>query len=283
VRRYTGDRFSAAKGYDLRKPMSKARARTIARYFELAVELTSRPHLVVPPPKGGKREAFAYTGQLHHLRFTKAIVHTPEPGDRYSFKLDRTRPRGSRFVVENRRTRERSWHIPAAVFLDENPGLFDPDEDPDPDFFQGVIEDYGEQAEVYMIEAGENHMWGDAGSPERVGGKLAELFKQYGAGNFDPFDRNSHFIGNWFRGVQAYSAGAALSYMSERRVLAASREVKWGLRPREHFRALRSGDIGRFYQGTLVDIWPRELFERMSAEKLISTPEYGVIKVEDED
>lgn len=257
VRRFTGDRFSAAKGYDLRKPLSRARARTIGKYFDMIVELTSTPHKIIVPPRGGKREAFEFTGQIHHPKFVKAIVRVPDPEARYSFSIDRTRPRGSRFVMTNRRTRERSWHIPAAAFLDENENLYDEDEDIAPEFFEMVLEEYAERGEVYLIEAGDFHMWGSAGHIRRVSEKLSELFKQYGAGNFDAYDKNSHFIGNWFRGVQVYSDASDFRPYLEDRVAAEGRRLQErGLAPFTHFRILKSGDIGRFYQGRLVQTMP---------------------------
>jgi hypothetical protein len=255
VRRYTGDRFSAQRGYDARKPLSRARLKTIDRYFEMIQELTARPHKVVTPPKGGKREAFEYTGQIHHPRFTKAIVHTPDPAAKYVFELDKSRPKGSRFIVTNRRTREKSWHIPAAVFLDENAALFDEDEDTPPEFFADVLEEYGEAGEVYLIEAGDYHMWGAAGSVQRVSEKLSDLFKQYGAGNFDAMDKSSHFIGNWFRGVQVYSdARDFRPYLEDRVRAEGARLRERGLEPFTKHRVMKSGAIGTFHQGRLVAV-----------------------------
>jgi hypothetical protein len=258
VRKYTGDRFGAGRGYDLRKPMSKARQRTIGKYFDMVTELTSTPHKIIEPARGTKRETFEFTGQIHHPKFTKAIIRIPDPTARYTFSIDKTRPKGSRFTVINRRTREKSWHIPAAVFLDENENLYDEDEDIDPDFFESVLEEYAERGEVYLIEAGDFHMWGSVGSIERVSGKLSELFKQYGAGNFDQFDKNSHFIGNWFRGVQVYSdARDFRPYLEDRVAHEVNRLTeRYGndagnFRGR-HFRILKSGAIGEFYQGRLI-------------------------------
>lgn len=259
VRQFTGDRFSAAKGYDLRKGVSKARARTISKYFDMVMELTSRPHKIIVPARGAKRETMEYTGQIHHPKFVKAIVHTPDPAARYSFSIDKTRPKGSRFILTNRRTKEKSWHIPARVFLDENEFLYDEDEDIDPQFFADVIVEYGERGEVYVIEAGDFHMWGAAGHVERVSNKLADLFKQYGAGNFDPFDKNSHHIKNWFRGVQVYGDARDFSPYLDNRVRAEAKRIQErGISPFTKIRGLRSGDIGVFYQGQLRDVIKRQ-------------------------
>jgi hypothetical protein len=275
VRRYTGDKFSAARGYDLRHPLSKSRARTIAKYFDLIAELTSRPHTLYKPQRGEKREAFAYTGQIHAPRFAVAIVETPQPNDRYAFSLDRSRPKGSRFTVTNRRTGERATHIPAGAFLDENEALYDEDAELEAAFFEGVISDYTDGRNVVLvIEAGESHMWGDAGTPRTTGEHLAQLFKTYGAGNFSPFDPASHFIGNWFNGVKVYSPDEFAPIIGAAIPKAAERQRTWNLRPGEHFRQLRSGDIGHFYKGRLLQTFPRSGFET-------ATREHGLIKPRD--
>lgn len=218
-------------------------------------ELTGRPHKVITPARGAKRETFEFTGQLHHPRFVKAIVHLPDPEARYRFDIDKTRPRGSRFVMTNVRTREKSWHIPAAVFLDENENLYDEDEDISPEFFADVLEEYAERGEVYLIEAGDYHMWGSAGHIERVSNKLSDLFKQYGAGNFDAYDKNSHFIGNWFRGVQVYSSiNDFAPYFDDRIKAEARRLQERNLQPFTKHRILKSGAVGTFYQGQLIDV-----------------------------
>jgi hypothetical protein len=257
VRRYTGKRFSAAKGYDLRKGMSKGRMKTVEKYAGLIVELTDRPHRIYRPKRGEKREAFTFTGQEHHPRFEVAIIPVPDPAGSYRFELDRTRPPGSRFVMENRTTKERSWHIPAKLFLDENEQLYDEDADIAPEFFEYVLEQYAEQGPgyTYVVEAGEYHMWGASGNIPRVAEKLSELFKEYGAGHFDAFDKNSHFIGNWFRGVQVYTnpeefAVYALARANRRADYLRERP---GMDPFTRFRVLKSGDIGIFYRGKLIN------------------------------
>lgn len=256
VRRFTGDRFSAKRGYDMRGKMSKARQKTIARYFQVIQELTAKPHIVITPPKGGKLEAFEYTGQRGHSKFVKAIVTLPDPGGRYKFEIDRLRPKGSRFILINRTTREKSWHIPADVFYDVEPDLgFDLDEDLPPEFFADIIEEYGYPGRIYMIEAGEHHMWGDAGPPARVGAKLAQLFVQYGAGHFDSSDRNSHFIGNWFRGVSVFHQADAITYGQSRfaeraRSRAERRAQGLTVLPTGHkWRPMINGMLGEFING----------------------------------
>lgn len=255
LRRYTGDRFSPARGYDARKPLSRSRKRTIERYYTQLVELTSRPHKVITPPRGAKREAFEFTGQVHFPKFVKAILHTPDPDAKYTFEIDKTRPKGSRFIVINQRTREKSWHIPAAVFLEQNPDLYDEDQDTPPEFFEEIIYEYAENGEVYLIESGDYYMWGSAGTPQSVSEKLSDLFKQYGAGNFDVTDKNSHFIGNWFRGIQVFQDARDLRpYLEDRVRHEAERIKERGIPAFTKYRVLKSGAIGTFYRGKLVNV-----------------------------
>lgn len=227
-----------------------------------------------------KREAFEYTGQKHLPRFTKAFIPTPDANGRYSFTLDKTRPKGSRFTVINRRTRERSWHIPAEVFLEENELLYDEDAEIPPEFFQAIIEYYAVRGQVYMIEAGDFHMWGDAGPPALVAEKLSLLFKQYGSGNFDPYDKNSHHIRNWFRGIKVFGQDEMSEYGTERALHSRRRQTEWNLAPQEHWRMLRSGDLGHFVKGKLADRIPRSMIPGLG-QKVISTPEYGLVTVHD--
>ncbi len=253
VRQYTGDNFSEAKGYGTRKGQyTLGRLRTVDRYKNVVRELTDRPHRVIEPKPGEKREAFEFTGQKGHAKFRKAIIPVPQAGARYRFEIDKSRPKGSQFVMINTRTKERSWHVPAHVFLDENPNLYEEDEDTPPEFFESVLNEYAERGHVYMIEAGDYHMWGAAGPVRRVAEELSELFKHYGVGTFDPFDKNSHFIGNWFRGVQVFGAGEATSYVNERRRAQITRQEERPLPEGYHVRELRSGDKGLFFKGRLV-------------------------------
>lgn len=257
LRRYTGDRFSAAKGYDLRKGISRARSKTIDRYYSKLIESTARAHAVYRPKRGEKREAFFYSGQEKFPRFDVAFIPVPDPESRYKFSIDKKRPKGSRFIVENRRTRERSWHIPASVFQDERYDIFDPDADPDPEFFQDVLETYAEQGPryTYVIQAGEHYMWGASGNIPKVSAKLADLFKQYGSDRFDPSDKNSHFIGNWLRGVQVYTDPDEFAvYAMERATKKADWHRKTGIPTFTKYRILKNGKIGVFVRGQLVQV-----------------------------
>lgn len=253
VRKYTGHNFSLARGYDGRKNLSRSRQKTIAKYFDIIYELSGRAHKLYTPPKGAKREVFAFTGQDRTPKFTKAIIYLPDADATYKFEIDKNRPKGSRFVVTNKKTHERSWRIPAEVFLDENEALFDEDEDTDPDFFEGVLEEYGQDGAAYMVEAGDYHMWGSAGPRSQVANKLSDLFKNYGAGHFDPYDRNSHFIGNWFRGVQVFADPLdLLPYKVERYRNDLENQKKFGRGFGEHIRTLADGSMVRFVGGKMI-------------------------------
>ena len=283
VRRYTGDRFSAAKGYDLRKPLSRRRVKTIEKYFSMVEELTSRPHRVITPRKGEKKETFAFTGQDSHPRFTKAIVVIPDATQSYRFEIDKSRPKGSQFTIINKRTKERMFHIPAELFVEEFYEQSDGDdlwdhEEIDPAFFEDVLDEYAERGGVMMIEAGEYHMWGSAGHPRRIAEKLSSLFKQYGASNFDQFNKNSHWIGNWFRGVQVFGDAQAGVYATERFYHELKRlEDRYGDRANQFMgrkiRPMSNGRIGEFYQGELQgSIGIRELYERQGMTPPVLKP-----------
>lgn len=256
VRKVTGDKFSSAAGYDLRKGLSKRRQKTVEKYFEMLVELTARPHQVITPPKGAKREVFEFTGQKKHPRFAKAFVHVPDPAASYTYELDRSRPKGSRFVVVNEQTGERMWHIPPEVFLELDPELYEDGEEPDAGFFEDVIRTYGERGEVYVIQAGNYHMWGTAGTPSTVADQLARLFKDYGAGNFNDRDPNSHWVGNWFRGVEVFGDASDFAPYFDERVKAKARRdaERQTAHPFQKIRRLKSGDIGIFERGRLAQV-----------------------------
>lgn len=261
MRRFTGDKFSAKRGYDLRKPLSKARARTINKYFTMIEELTSRPHKIIVPPKGTRKEIFEFTGQKSHPRFSRAIVTIPDPNVSYTWEIDKSQPKGSQFVLINKATKERLWHIPAEMFdakYEENFGenIWD-EEELSPQFFADVLEEYAAQDQVYMIEAGEFHMWGTAGHIGRVSEKMAELFKQYSHDRFDRYDSNSNWIGNWFRGVQVYGMASAGSYIDDRLNHEVKRlQERYGDRASDMMfrktRVLKDGSVAEFYQGKVV-------------------------------
>jgi len=275
VRKYTGDRFSAARGYDLRKPMSAARVRTIHRYFTMIEELTSRPHKIFVPPKGTRKEIFEFTGQKTHPRFKKAIVVLPDATQTYRWEIDKSRPKGSRFTLVNKRTKERMWHIPAEMFDQEYSQAYDEniwdEEELSPEFFADVLEEYAVEDAVYMIESGDYHMWGSAGEIPHVAEKMAKLFKEYSHDRFDRYDKHSSWIGNWFRGVQVFGTRDALSYMAERGQADIERLYdRYGnsapLMQFTHIRMLKSGDVAQFKHGELKASVPRSQIKGYDAK-----------------
>lgn len=255
IRPYTGKNFSTAKGYNGSKRASVRRARTVARYAHVTEELLSRDHVVYVPPKPAKREAFIYTGQEDFRQFTKAIVFRPSKAAKLKFEIDQDRPEGSRFVVTNRKTGETSWHIPDTPFWDILPEYDEELEDFNPEHFERVLRDHAEDGDTFMIQAGDHHMWGSAGNLEKVGEKLADLFKQYGDSYHDAANSNSHNIRNWFRGITVYSRDEELRpYLHER-----GEERVRALRAAElpvhnytiRLRLLKNGDIGLYIGGRL--------------------------------
>ena len=254
IRRFTGNRFSAARGYDARKPLSRRRQKTIDKYHGLISDMLARPHVVMTPKKGTKKEVFEYTGQAGYSYFQKAIIHTPDPEASVTFGIDKSRPKGSRFIVTNKRSGERSWHVPAKPFWDVNDEQDAENEDLDPFFFEDILQQYAEDAETFLIQAGDHYMWGSAGGHAHVAGKLADLFKQYGSQNFDPWDRQSHHIGNWFRGVTAYaSLNDVFPFIRQKANDRYKARQDAGLDPNTNVkvRVMRDGSLGRFENGKL--------------------------------
>ena len=253
VRRVTGDKFSAKKGYDLRKPLSKRRVATIEKYYDMLIELTNRPYVEYRPKKGERKEAFEYAGQSHYPRFDRAFIHRVDPDAEMSFVLDKARPKGSRFVAFNKQSGQAFYHIPASAFVEtmdedlEAQGI-DPGE-----HYADILRDYAEDAELFLINTGSHYMWGSPGQHESVGEKIAELFRNYSAGNFDANNPNSHYVGNWFTGVTAFTrAFDAFPLMNERMHAEAKRREERHITTDEKYRVLKSGDIGVFLRGRLI-------------------------------
>lgn len=253
IRPFTGDNFKPVKGYDARKPMSLKRLKIINKYYHTTTDLTSRSYDIIVPKSRDKKEVFNYSGQVGFNKFVKAIIHTPDKEASYEFAIEPERPEGSRFVTRNKRTGETSWHIPPEAFED-NTGEFDQDnEHQDAEFIQQVLEDYAQDANVFLINAGDFHMWGSAGGAHNVANKIAQLRKQYGGDYFNPYDKNSHHIDNWFRGVTAYSASESVgAYIEERAIARAKRLHDKGLPITMtvfRLRLLQDGSIGLYIDG----------------------------------
>lgn len=252
IRKVTGSYFSAKNGYDLRKGLSKRRIKTIEKYYEVLEDLTSREHVEYKPRKGEKREAFAYSGQSHTPRFDRAFIHKVDPDADLTFVLDKHRPKGSRFISYNKKTGQSYYHIPADAFLGvQDDDLEEAGEEAE-DFYEDVLREYAEDAELFLINAGNNYMWGSSGQHNAVAKKVADLFRNYGAGNFDPTDKNSHFYGNWFNGVTAFTRAAdAYPLIRERYTANEKRKEERHILTDDKIRVLRSGDLGLFRNGRL--------------------------------
>lgn len=253
IRAVTGGYFSAKNGYDLRKPLSKRRQKTIEKYYEVLVDLTSRPHVEYRPRKGEKTEAFSYTGQKHTPKFDRAFVHKVDPDASLQFVLDKNRPKGSRFISYNKKTGQSYYHVPASAFIAfEDDDLEEAGEEVE-DFYEDVLREYAEDAELFLINAGNNYMWGSSGQHEAVAKKVADLFRNYGAGNFDPGDKNSHYYGNWFNGVTAFTRAAdAYPLIAERYRANERRKEERHIMTDDKIRVLSSGDLGLFRNGRLI-------------------------------
>jgi hypothetical protein len=252
IRRFTGDRFSAGRGYDGRKKLSRKRQKTIDRYFDAITELTARPHEIYKPRRGEKKEVFEYTGQKGYAYFDRGIVHKPDEEAEYSFDFDRERPKGSRFQVINKNTGERSWHVPAEPFWEIDEDVLDTPDDLT-GYYQDILDEYAEDAEVFLINAGEHHMWGSAGGAPQVADKLADLMNQYGSRYFDPFNKNSNHINNWFRGITAFSSDRDVApYIEERAAKEIKRREERHMIEGTRIRILRDGSVGQYINGRLV-------------------------------
>jgi hypothetical protein len=198
VRRFTGDAFTPAKGYDARKPMSFGRRMAILKYYRKIVELTDGADTVVYKPKRGeKTSAFNYTGQTGYRKFNVAIVRKLSPDQAFRFELDKSLPAGHQFIAYDTKTGRRFVNLPARLFNGD---------DIDADEYRRIIETYAPDAKYYLVQCGDSYMWGAGGDSADLAEKLAEVFTNYSADVFDPNNKNSSYYGNWFRGVSAFGS-----------------------------------------------------------------------------
>lgn len=196
VRPFTGEWFTPAHGYDARKPPSFGQRMAVLKYYRKIQELTAVETQVYTPKRGEKAEAFSYTGQTGFRKFTKALVRKVSKDQEYHFELDRSRPKGHRFIAVDQRGR-RHYRIPEQYFDGE---------DIDADTYRELLEEYASDAEFFLINAGEAYMWGAGGGKRQIANKLAEIFRNYSATQFDAHDKNSSYYGNWFRGVTGFTS-----------------------------------------------------------------------------
>lgn len=251
VRRYTGDAFSAQNGYDARKPLNFGQRMALLRYANKINELTASNHVLYKPKRGEKTEAFAFTGQAGWRKFDVAIVHSPNVAAQPTFGVDKSRPKGSRFVVTDKRNGQRYYHIPAKPFL-----AFDEDQEDlsETDFYKQILEDYASDVEIFLINAGESYMWGAGGGHDQVAKRIATIIQNYGESHFAAADKNSSHYRNWFKGVTGWTNFYDVSpAMGEAMKKKRERAEKYKIDTSHNYRTLRDGSIGKFQNGELVE------------------------------
>lgn len=257
VRKVTGDKFSAKKGYDLRKPLSRRRIKTIEKYYDALIELTRVPHKEYVPRKGEKSEAFSYTGQTSYPRFDRAFIPILDPEIKTAYVLDKNRPKGSRFVVVNKSNGQTFYHIPAETFLAVQDEDLEAEGLEPEDYFEDVLREYADDAQLFLINANSAYMWGSSGQHSSIASKIAELFRNYGSDNFNRNDPNSSHFSNWFNGVTAFTRAAdAYPLIRERYLHNEKRKEERHIQTDANIRVLKSGDIGWFEKGRLIRTLP---------------------------
>lgn len=209
VRRFTGDSFTPARGYNLNKGLNFGQRMAVLKYSRKIDELTSRPYVEYKPKRGEKCEAFNYSGQRSYNKFDRAIIFHPAPRHKLSFNIDKSLPRGSRFTVEdhgpkdNQRPPSRYYSIPGRLLINESwPDEFDTYQD----YLEWLFSVYAPGAEIGIIQNGDNYMWGSAGGPHEIAEKLSQLMNNYGSDKFDPDNRHSSYYKNWITGLLCFTS-----------------------------------------------------------------------------
>lgn len=248
VRQYTGDAFKAARGYDMRNAPNFGKKMAVLKYYRKVQSLMSSETVVYTPKRGEKAEAFNYTGQTGFRKFVKAIVRKISPDQDLSFEIDKTMPRGHRFTAVDNNTGRRYWNLPARLFMDDTL---------DWQQFSKIIKEYAPEAEFFLIQAGETYMWGAGGGPDAIAQKLAEVFRNYSAKQFDAHDKNSSYYGNWFGGISGFTSRFDVmpriaTALQNRR----NYREKYRMHPTRSYRRLNNDMMGVFENGTLISIHP---------------------------
>jgi len=194
----------------------------VLKYYDKLQSLTSHPFFIYRPKRGEKTEVFRATGQKGYRKFDVGFIPKINPNATLSVSIDRSRPVGSRMVLTDTRSskRQRYYSIAPDIILNAVERA-DEDGAAAVDYIAEVLDEYSDDANFYMIRAGEYFMWGaargDGGHLDRVSERIYQLMNDYGANNFDAHDKNSHYFGNWFNGVMAFtSAQDAYPLMAER-------------------------------------------------------------------
>jgi hypothetical protein len=275
VRQYTGDAFSASNGYALNRKPNFGQRMAVLKYYEKIAEMTATPYQVYTPKKREKREAFSFTGQAGFRKFKKAIIRKTDDAQRFTFTLDKSRPRGSRFVAIDAQTGRRYYNIPAALFMDAS--LDEDLVDENEAIFRQIIDEHAGDAKFFLIQAGDAYMWGAGGSERLIAKKLAEVFRNYSPNHFDPYDKNSSYYGNWFRGLTGFTSQYdALPKIAEAQERRRDYRARMHIGPRKYRRLLGYDDqgnrlLGEFENGELINIkpmtWEREEDPRDEREK----------------
>ncbi|MES2367637.1 MAG: hypothetical protein V4563_17305 [Pseudomonadota bacterium] len=208
LRRYTGDYFTLANGYNFRKKLTPARTRTVIRYLDKIREMTLGNYALVKPERGQKRELFAYTGQTGYGKFKVAIIKTPK---KTTTKViyDKTKQKGDRISIDYPKLKQREVkitkeHILYFLSID------------DKEQFIEFIEQQAPAANLFLINTEGGSMWArTAGNAETVADIVFELAEKYGT---QFFTRNaySHFD-NWIESISCYTNDQEMfSYIAER-------------------------------------------------------------------
>lgn len=222
------------------------------KYFRKIEELTHSPYVeYTPKTKVEKREAFSYTGQTGLPRFKKAIVRKISGKIQEEFILDTTRPKGSQFVVKDKVSGQRFYHIPGKVLLAAENSAQENGQNPN-EYIEAVLEQYAEDAKFFLIEAGESYMWGSAGGRGQIADKISLILTNYSGNMFDANNSKSSYYGNWFKGVTGFTRRQDAYPMIEKGLIGArERREKYGLGPNK-FRRLKDGSVGEFKDGHLL-------------------------------
>lgn len=224
----------------------------VLKYFRKIEELTHSPYVeYTPRTRMEKREAFSYTGQTGLPRFTRALVRKVSAKIEETFYIDPSRPKGSRFVVQDKISGQRFYHIPGKVLLDAEEEAQENGENPN-EYIEAVLEQYAEDAKFFLIEAGESYMWGSAGGSEQIAAKIGLILQNYGGSMFDASNKRSSYYGNWFKGVTGFTRRQDAYPMIEKGLLDRNaRQQKYNLGPNK-YRRLKDGSIGEFRDGHLL-------------------------------
>ncbi len=253
IRPYTGRAFTKVNGYSASKKPSFGQRMAVLKYARKVEELLTRPAEILTPKRGEKAEIFRETRQNGFRYFTKAIIPKPPTPVVVHYTLDKTRPRGSQLVATDKKTKQRYYHIPAEVFLESD--------EIDTEFYKDIIQQYAEDAQFFLIQAGESYMWGSAtgrgGTLDGVAQKIKQILENYSALMFDANDKNSSYYGKWFRGITAFtSVHDALPELGKQLRRQAEYRERFRVGPQK-YRETRDGQTRRFENGELAQGWIR--------------------------